>query len=248
MADQGYLRISSTHPIEDRAGCNLQHEGLSLNSLTPRYRFHSTDILLAEAAVGRPDGKTAALAGKVLATLHGVEAFTPVKGKRVVSTVNRKFWPKLIWVLLFIGAITQAHGEIWQFARDRRRRPTPPTKGRTAAHAGGHRRQQVAFIAHIGDIKSRTGPLRRRAFHGSPATLQCQSACRSSSCLVTTSGPTAAGSRMAPTIRWNALHKLRSLFWQRPDSLGRKTLPLERQPGTIRNIRDSALGRSCSSP
>jgi hypothetical protein len=32
---------------------NLQHEGLSLNSLTPRYRFHSTDILLAEAAVGR---------------------------------------------------------------------------------------------------------------------------------------------------------------------------------------------------
>ena len=27
------------------------------------------------------------------------------------------------------------------------------------------------------------------------------------------------------------LAKLRSLFWQRPDSLGRKTIPLERQPG-----------------
>jgi hypothetical protein len=33
------------------------------------------------------------------------------------------------------------------------------------------------------------------------------------------------------------LAKLRSLFWQRPDSLGRKTIPLERQPVPIRNTR-----------
>ena len=77
-----------------------------------------------------------------------------MSGKEVIPTVNRKFWPKLKWALLFVGAITQAHADVWRFAvigdtpySDYERAELPKM---LEAIADG----QVEFVAHIRDFKS----------------------------------------------------------------------------------------------
>ena len=77
-----------------------------------------------------------------------------MSGKGPTPTVDRKFWPKLTWALLLIGAMTQPHAEVWRFAligdtpySDYERAELPKMLEVIADN-------QVEFVAHIGDIKS----------------------------------------------------------------------------------------------
>ncbi|HRH15517.1 MAG TPA: hypothetical protein PK225_14365 [Azonexus sp.] len=131
-------------------------------------------------------------------------------------------------VCLCVAAL--AHGETWQFAligdvpysaRERRELPRM-----LEAIADTH----VAFIAHIGDIKHGQARCDDAVFAD---RQQLFNASRVPFVFVPGDNEWTDCSRLSngsydPLER---LATLRSLFWQRPESLGRKTLPLERQAG-----------------
>ena len=131
-------------------------------------------------------------------------------------------------VCLCLAALAQ--GETWQFAvigdvpysaRERHELPRM-----LEAIADTH----VALIAHIGDIKGGQARCDDEIFAD---RQQLFNASRAPFVFVPGDNEWTDCSRVSngaydPLER---LAKLRSLFWQRPDSLGRKTIPLERQPG-----------------
>ena len=131
-------------------------------------------------------------------------------------------------VCLCLAAL--AHGETWQFAvigdvpysaRERHELPRM-----LEAIADTH----VALIAHIGDIKNGQARCDDEVFAD---RQQLFNASRVPFVFVPGDNEWTDCSRISngaydPLER---LATLRSLFWQRPDSLGRKTIPLERQPG-----------------
>jgi len=123
-----------------------------------------------------------------------------------------------------------AWGETWQFAligdvpySARERRELPLMLDAIAD-------SNVAFIAHIGDIKHGQARCddevftdRQQLFNASRAPFVFVPGDNEwSDCNRVSNGAYDPLERLA-FLRW--------LFWQRPDSLGRKTIPLERQPG-----------------
>ena len=146
------------------------------------------------------------------------------------STVNRKFWPKLKWVLLLIGAMTQAHAEVWRFAvigdtpySDYERAEVPKMLEAIA-------NSQVEFVAHIGDIKSGKDRCddslfadRHDLFNASRVPFVFVPGDNEwSDCDRVSNGS------YAPLER---LNKVRQLFWRDGLSLGQKKIPLGHQPG-----------------
>ena len=131
-------------------------------------------------------------------------------------------------ICLCVAAL--AHGETWQFAligdvpysaRERHELPRM-----LDAIADTH----VALIAHIGDIKHGQARCDDEVFAD---RQQVFDASRVPFVFVPGDNEWTDCNRISngaydPLER---LATLRSLFWQRPDSLGRKTIPLERQPG-----------------
>jgi len=124
-----------------------------------------------------------------------------------------------------------AHGETWQFAvigdvpYSARERHELPRMLEAIADTN------VALIAHIGDIKNGQARCDDEVFLD---RQQLFNASRVPFVFVPGDNEWTDCSRISngaydPLER---LATLRSLFWQRPDSLGRKTLPLERQPGS----------------
>lgn len=150
--------------------------------------------------------------------------------KGAIPAVNRKIWPKLKWALLLIGAITQAHADVWRFAvigdtpySDYERTELPKMLEAIAD-------SQVEFVAHIGDIKSGSQRCddglfedRRQLFDASRVPFVYVPGDNEwSDCDRISNGG------YHPLER---LDKLRQLFWTDGFSLGRKKLTLERQPG-----------------
>ena len=132
-------------------------------------------------------------------------------------------------VCLCLAAL--AHGETWQFAvigdvpYSARERHELPRMLEAIADTN------VALIAHIGDIKHGQAHCDDEVFLD---RQQLFNASRVPFVFVPGDNEWTDCSRISngaydPLER---LATLRSLFWQRPDSLGRKTLPLERQPGS----------------
>lgn len=131
-------------------------------------------------------------------------------------------------ICLCVAAL--AHGETWQFAligdvpysaRERYELPRM-----LDAIADTH----AALIAHIGDIKHGQARCDDKVFAD---RQQVFDASRAPFVFVPGDNEWTDCNRISngaydPLER---LAALRSLFWQRPDSLGRKTIPLERQPG-----------------
>ena len=123
-----------------------------------------------------------------------------------------------------------AHGETWQFAligdvpySAHERRELPRMLEAIADST-------VAFIAHIGDIKHGQDRCADEVFTD---RQQLFNTSRAPFIFVPGDNEWTDCSRISngaydPLER---LAYLRSLFWQRPDSLGRKTIPLERQAG-----------------
>ncbi len=131
-------------------------------------------------------------------------------------------------VCLCLAAL--AHGETWQFAvigdvpYSARERHELPRMLEAIADTN------VALIAHIGDIKNGQARCDDEVFLD---RQQLFNASRVPFVFVPGDNEWTDCSRISngaydPLER---LATLRSLFWQRPDSLGRKTIPLERQPG-----------------
>ena len=131
-------------------------------------------------------------------------------------------------VCLCLAAL--AHAETWQFAvigdvpYSARERHELPRMLEAIADTN------VALIAHIGDIKHGQARCDDEIFTD---RQQLFNASRAPFVFVPGDNEWTDCSRISngaydPLER---LAKLRSLFWQRPDSLGRKTIPLERQPG-----------------
>ena len=135
----------------------------------------------------------------------------------------------LAGVCLCLAALT--HGETGQFAvigdvpYSARERHELPRMLEAIADTN------VALIAHIGDIKNGQARCndevfldRQQLFNASRVPYVCAPGGNEwPDCSRTSNGAYDPLERLAT---------LRSLFWQRPDSLGRKTLPLERQPGS----------------
>jgi hypothetical protein len=134
----------------------------------------------------------------------------------------------LAGICLCVAAL--AHGETWQFALigdvpySARERHELPRMLEAIADSG------VALIAHIGDIKHGEDRCDDEVFAD---RQQLFDAGRVPFVFVPGDNEWTDCKRISngaydPLER---LAALRSLFWERPDSLGRKTLPLERQPG-----------------
>jgi len=153
-----------------------------------------------------------------------------LNGKKPPLTVNRKFWPKLKWALLLVGAMTQAHAEVWRFAligdtpySDHERAELPKMLD---AIADSH----VEFVAHIGDFKAGKDRCDDRLFND---RHQLFDASRVPFVFVPGDNEWTDCDRISNGA-YNPLErltKLRSLFWRDASSLGRKKLSLERQPG-----------------
>ncbi|MGB9495760.1 MAG: metallophosphoesterase, partial [Azonexus sp.] len=122
------------------------------------------------------------------------------------------------------------HGDTWRFAligdvpySDQERRELPRMLDAIA-------NTNVALIAHVGDIKHGQGRCdddvfndRRQVFEASTVPFVFVPGDNEwSDCNRLSNGAYDPLERLA---------KLRALFWQRPDSLGRKTIALERQSG-----------------
>ena len=134
----------------------------------------------------------------------------------------------LAGVCLSLAAL--AHGETWQFAvigdvpYSARERHELPRMLEAIADTN------VALIAHIGDIKHGQARCddevfldRQQLFNASRVPFVFVPGDNEwTDCARISNGAYDPLERLAT---------LRSLFWQRPDSLGRKTIPLERQPG-----------------
>ena len=133
-------------------------------------------------------------------------------------------------VALWSGA---SAAETWRFAligdtpySDGERRELPRMLDAIAA-------SNVDFIVHVGDIKNGQSRCddevfrdRHQLFDSSPLPFIFVPGDNEwTDCGRVSNGGYDPLERLAT---------LRSLFWQRPDSLGRKTLPLERQPGAYR--------------
>ena len=153
-----------------------------------------------------------------------------MSGKGPTPTVDRKFWPKLTWALLLIGAMTQPHAEVWRFAligdtpySDYERAELPKMLEVIADN-------QVEFVAHIGDIKSGKDRCddslfddRHRLFNASRVPFVYVPGDNEwADCDRVSNGSYVPAER---------LNKLRSLFWSNDLSLGQKKLTLERQRG-----------------
>jgi len=122
------------------------------------------------------------------------------------------------------------HGETWRFAligdvpySDHERSELPHMLDAIAD-------TNVAFIAHVGDIKHGQGRCDDDAFND---RRQLFDSSRVPFIFVPGDNEWSDCNRLSngaydPLER---LATLRALFWQRPDSLGRKTIALERQPG-----------------
>ena len=123
-----------------------------------------------------------------------------------------------------------AHGDTWTFAligdvpySDRERRELPRMLDAIAD-------SNVAFVAHVGDIKHGQERCddalfeeRQRLFDASRLPFIFVPGDNEwTDCIRVSNGGYDPLERLAA---------LRTLFWQRPDSLGRKTIALERQPG-----------------
>jgi hypothetical protein len=135
----------------------------------------------------------------------------------------------LAGICLCVAAL--AHGETWQFALigdvpySARERHELPRMLEAIADT------RVALIAHIGDIKHGEARCddevfadRRQLFDASRVPFVFVPGDNEwTDCKRISNGAYDPLERLAA---------LRSLFWQRPDSLGRKTIPLERQPGS----------------
>jgi len=136
----------------------------------------------------------------------------------------------LKWVLLLIGAMTQAQADVWRFAvigdtpySDDERAELPKILEAIAD-------SQVEFVAHIGDIKSGKDRCddslfedRHGAFNASRAPfIYVPGDNEWSDCDRVSNGS------YDPLER---LNKLRHLFWRDGLSLGQKKLRLEPQPG-----------------
>jgi hypothetical protein len=144
--------------------------------------------------------------------------------------VNRKFWPKLKWAMLLIALMNPAHAEIWRFAvigdtpySERERDELPKMLDAIAD-------SQVAFVAHIGDIKSGGQRCDDSLFED---RRQVFNATRVPFVLVPGDNEWSDCDRVSngsydPLER---LSKLRGLFWADGLSLGQKKIPVERQPG-----------------
>ena len=147
-----------------------------------------------------------------------------------VNLVFALFLTLTATVALWSGA---SSAETWRFAligdtpySDAERRELPRM---LAAIADSN----VDFIVHIGDIKNGQSRCddevfqdRHQLFDNSPLPFIFVPGDNEwTDCARVTNGAYDPLERLAA---------LRSLFWQRPDSLGRKTIPLERQPGPYR--------------
>ena len=134
----------------------------------------------------------------------------------------------LLGACLYLSLL--AHGETWRFAligdvpySDYERRELPRMLDAIAD-------TNVAFVAHIGDIKHGQGRCDDEVFKD---RRQLFAASRVPFIFVPGDNEWSDCSRLSngaydPLER---LAALRALFWQRPGSLGRKTIALERQPG-----------------
>ena len=153
-----------------------------------------------------------------------------MRRSRSIPTVNRKFWPKLKWFLLFIGMMSQAHADVWRFALIG---DTPYSEHERAelpkmleAIADSH----VEFVAHIGDIKSGSQHCDDSLFED---RRQLFTASRVPFVYVPGDNEWSDCDRVSngSYVPLERLNKLRSLFWSDGFSLGQKKLTLERQPG-----------------
>ncbi len=154
-----------------------------------------------------------------------------------------KHW--LLAACLFFSAL--AHGETWSFAligdvpySNRERRELPRMLDAIAD-------SNVAFVAHVGDIKHGQERCddalfeeRQRLFDASRVPFIFVPGDNEwTDCIRVSNGGYDPLERLAA---------LRTLFWQRPDSLGRKTSHLNASLVITRNTRTSASGQSSSSP
>ncbi len=153
-----------------------------------------------------------------------------MSGKTGVSTVNRKFWPKLKWVLLLIGGITQAQADVWRFAIIGDTPYSAYERAELPKMLEAIADSQAQFVAHIGDFKSGKDRCddvlfesRRHLFNASRAPFVFVPGDNEwSDCDRISNGS------YDPFER---LNKLRSLFMSDGFSLGQKKLALERQAG-----------------
>jgi hypothetical protein len=153
-----------------------------------------------------------------------------LNSKKAIPTVNRKFWPKLKWVLLLIGGITQAQADVWRFAVIGDTPYSTYERAELPKMLEAIADSQVEFVAHIGDIKSGKDRCddslfedRHRVFSASRAPFVYVPGDNEwSDCDRVSNGG------YDPLER---LSKLRSLFLSDGLSLGQKKLALERQPG-----------------
>jgi hypothetical protein len=146
------------------------------------------------------------------------------------AAVNGIFALKIALTAMLTGWGPLAAGETWRFAvigdvpysaHERRELPRM-LEAITDSH--------VELIAHVGDIKNGqtrcdddTFTDRQQLFDASRVPFVLVPGDNEwTDCRRVSNGAYDPLERLA---------KLRSLFWQRPDSLGRKTIPLERQPG-----------------
>ena len=153
-----------------------------------------------------------------------------MSGNKVIPTVNRKFWPKLKWVLFLVGAMTQAHADVWRFAvigdtpySDYERAELPKMLEAIVD-------SQVEFVAHLGDIKSGGDRCDDSLFADRHGIFN---AARVPFVYIPGDNEWSDCDRVSngsydPVER---LNKLRNLFWRDGLSLGQKKLKLERQPG-----------------
>ena len=148
----------------------------------------------------------------------------------VPVAVDLVFALKIMLTATVAGWVGLSSAETWRFAligdtpySESERRELPRMLDAIAA-------SHVDFIAHVGDIKNGQSRCddevfrdRQQLFDGVPLPFIFVPGDNEwTDCARLSNGAYDPIERLAA---------LRTLFWQRPDSLGRKTIPLERQPG-----------------